>query len=152
MQHEINPLNRLAAGVDASYVALVEAESTPSGRPDSVSNFVQVCLGSRSEVVQTDYGLPVLEQMRQQVRANETGSARYQPSSGIFPKVSESTLVWTEVSHWIKSVSIRYGMLRFCGVPQGNFRRAERPRGAGEVDLGAPANTAVVQKGSPGFG
>ena len=82
MQHMIHTFAGLAAGIQIADVAFDEGEAAPGFGAHQGFHHVQVLLVTGEEVVQTHHGLPHLEQMFQQVGADETGNAGHQPGGG----------------------------------------------------------------------
>ena len=82
MQHMVHAFASLAAGIQIADVAFDEGEAAPSFGAHQGLHHVQVLLVTGEEVVQAHHGLPHLEQMFQQVGADETGNAGHQPGGG----------------------------------------------------------------------
>ncbi len=81
MQHEVDAGARLPARVEVADVALDDPGTGPGHLADRPMNFVQVGTMARRKVVEHHDLLAALEQRLQQMRADESGSARHQPAA-----------------------------------------------------------------------
>ena len=88
VQHMVDALADLAAGIQITDVAFHKGEATPGFRPHQVAHHIQIFLVAGEKVVQTHHGLAHAQQVFQQVGADKAGHARDQPARGLRRQVS----------------------------------------------------------------
>ena len=84
MQHVIDAADCAVAGVEIADVALDEVEVLPGFGSHNRLDHVQVLLVAGEEVVETDNLLPQLQQVLEEVGADEAGAACDEPVGRVF--------------------------------------------------------------------